>query len=197
MHFFFCTFMWEIWNITCREGSHKHVECFWTGKKRKNILHEKITDHEVVVVVAPIPSRETGLVILRLPPVSLKVPERVRPFRDAHILRVRSTQSWRTEHSGIARLLPPLFSAIYIFTAVQSAGQVPLAASHIRRPGWARRYPDKNHQSAAVTTAGRNLSAEDSVPRQLVVINSYQGIKKTERGRVFERKHILFSFQLL
>lgn len=66
---------------------------FGRGKKRKNILHEKITDHEVVVVVAPIPSRETGLVILRLPPVSLKVPERVRPFRDAHILRVRSTQS--------------------------------------------------------------------------------------------------------
>lgn len=55
-----------------------------------------------------------------------------------------------------------------------------------------------NHQSLAVTTPERKLSAKDLVPRQLVVVNSYQGIKKkTEREGEFERKHILFSFQLL
>lgn len=40
-----------------------------------------------------------------------------------------------------------------------------------------------NHQSLALTTPERNLSAKDPVPRQLVVVNSYQGVKNREGGK--------------
>lgn len=49
-----------------------------------------------------------------------------------------------------------------------------------------------NHQSLAVTTPERYLSAKDPVPRQLVVVNFYQGIKNRAAGSVWKKTYTIF-----
>ena len=127
------------------------------------------------------------------------VPEHVQVFINAHILYLQSTQS-----NKLSIQLYCIVMIDIVIIAIQSekldncdpilpplrnrAVQAWLALVNSTLSGC-------NHQSLAVTTPERNLSAKDPVPRQLVVVNSYQGIKKPAReGESLKENIYYFHF---